>query len=243
LDERGIQQVLDLRSDQQGFTDYDGHLIAAAWPHCPATPPELGTIASLPPQPTHQQREDYTSKVNARFSYAAKPKELFKAGSGRWICPARVEKVGCSIRGAESIQIAREKGLPIIENPPPEDLQPAMCKNGDVTFRANKPAQKTLFKVSQRFYWGSEDWQDHYRLRGCIERFFGYAIMHQGLQRDAHAFRGLGMATLITAAIFANANINKLRLWAQNEENPPEHPLLFTLTAEEEGESELGYAA
>lgn len=243
LDARGISQVLDLRSDQQGFTDYDGHLIAAAWPHCPATPPELGTIPNLPPQPTQSQREEFTNKINLRKSYAGKPKERFKDGKGRWGCPATAGQVGCPLKGPESIQIARERGLPIVQNPPAENMQPAMCRNGSVQFSAQTPPQQTLFKLSQRFYWGSEEWQSLYRLRGSIERLFGYAKKHQGLQRDAHAFRGLGMATLCTAAIFANANINKLRLWAQKEETPPDHPLLFTLAAEEEDEYELDYAA
>ena len=243
LDERGISQVLDLRADQQGFTDYDGHPIAAAWPHCPATPRELGTIPSLPPQPTESQREEYSARIRERASYAGKPNGRFKDGKGRWGCPARAGQVGCPIQGPESIQIAREQGLPIVHNPPAKELQPAMCRNSSVQFAARTPAQKSLFKTSQRYYWGSEEWQNLYRLRGAIERYFGHAKKHQGLQREAHAYRGLGMATLVTASIFANANIRKLRKWAQGEQTPPDHPLLFTLAADEDEVTETPFAA
>jgi hypothetical protein len=228
LDRRGIRQVLDMRKDQQGFTDFDGHLVAAGSVHCPATPRELGNIPTLPPNPSAGQRMEFQAKIQARFAYAGRAHSQFQDGKGRWECPALSGKVGCPLRGPESLQLARERGVPIITNPPEPGSEPVMCKKETVTISVRTPEQKKLFKVAQRTYWGSAEWQDLYRLRGSIERLFGHTKKHHGLSKDTHAYRGLGMATICTATIFAHANINKLRLWAATLPTPPEHPLLFS---------------
>ena len=228
LNQRNIRQVLDIRDDQQGFMDFDGHLIGAAWVHCPATPLELGEITGLPPQPTAQQRMNFTNKIMERFAYAARRQNTLANGSSQWKCPALAGKVGCPLRGLESIQTARENGRPIVQNPPLEEDKPAMCCNDTVLITPRTAQQKILFKTSQRRYWGSKDWQETYKLRGSIERFFGHAKVHHGLVPEAHYFKGLGIATLCTSISIASTNISKMRKWASNEDTPPQHPLLFS---------------
>lgn len=236
INNRGISQVLDLRDDQQGFEDFDGHLIAAGWVHCPATPLELGTIATLPPQPTAQQRMTFNNRIMERKPYAARRHATLENGAVQWKCPAVAGTVGCAIRGPESIQFAREKNRPIVANPPRTEDKPALCCNETILITPQTKEQKILFKTAQKHYWGSNQWQDLYKLRSSIERYFGHAKEHHGLKRDAHAFRGLGMATICTTAVFTSTNISKLRLWAATQQNPPQHPLLFTTEIETETE-------
>jgi len=117
---------------------------------------------------------------------------------------------------------------PIVQNPPLEEGKPAMCCKDTVLITPRTAQQKILFKTSQRRYWGSKDWQETYKLRGSIERFFGHAKVHHGLVPEAHYFKGLGIATLCTSISIASTNISKMRKWASNEDTPPQHPLLFS---------------
>jgi hypothetical protein len=103
-----------------------------------------------------------------------------------------------------------------------------MCCSETVLITPRTPEQKKLFKISQKRYWGSRDWQDIYKLRSSIERYFGHMKEHHGAKRQAHAIRGLGMATLCTSISFASTKIPRLRKWATTQENPPQHPLLFS---------------
>ena len=110
---------------------------------------------------------------------------------------------------------------PIVQNPPLEEGKPAMCCKDTVLITPRTAQQKILFKTSQRRYWGSKDWQETYKLRGSIERFFGHAKVHHGLVPEAHYFKGLGIATLCTSISIASTNISKMRKWASNEDTHP----------------------
>jgi hypothetical protein len=53
---REIDQILDLRADEQGWSDLDGVRFAASVPHCPAAPDALGTIAIPGPDATRKKK-------------------------------------------------------------------------------------------------------------------------------------------------------------------------------------------
>jgi len=103
--------VNDLSKNQQGFTDLDGIKIAAAWPHCPATPPELGNIPRLGPQPSTKEVREFERKIAERELYAMGVQKKFTEDSGRFICPAAAGKIGCPIRGKANMDKANEEGL------------------------------------------------------------------------------------------------------------------------------------
>lgn len=136
---RGVKQVHDLREDETGFKEWNGALMAAGVPHCPATPARLGAIAplGLPPgdDATEQQRQDHASRKAAfdsaiaeREQYAAtRHSPLDEQGTSRWICPACSGKIGCPLRPG-TVQVAQDTGLPIVASPPDPDHAPAICR-------------------------------------------------------------------------------------------------------------------
>lgn len=232
LHARGMQQVVDLGKNQQGFKDFDGIKIAASWAHCPRTPAEYGTIEALPVLPGIARISRYTDRIEQRFAYAMDRKDWAPNGGVRLICPALGGKVGCGVRGENNVQVARENGLPIIVNPPSGDNVPLCCQPEEKSFtlRPETQEQKVALKLMQEHYWGSESWQNIYRQRGSIERLFGHAKQNQALEKKTFAYIGIGMATIVVATIFAEVNIRKLECWAEVQEELPTHPLIIDLT-------------
>ncbi len=227
--DRGMQQVVDLTKTQQGFKDFDGMKIAASWPHCPATPPEHGTIPTLGMLPSLDQSNRFTKRIENRFAFAMDRKETVTGGGIRYVCPAITGKVGCPIRGENNVQVSRENGLPIITNPPAGETLPPSCnpKDASFTLRAETVQQKVALKLRQEHYWGSKMWQKMYRKRGSIERLFGHAKQNQALEAKTFAYIGIGMATIAVTTIFAEVNIRKLECWAEVQNTLPEHPMLI----------------
>ena len=226
LDYRGINPVNDLSHNQQGFTDFDGIKVAAAWPHCPATPPELGNIPTLGPQPTVEEVRKFESKISERELYAMATQKKFTKDTGRFSCPAVVGKVGCPIRGRASMDWANENGLTIVMNPPEGDHLPLCCVNETFTLNVKTNAQKSAFRNFQHRYWGGKKWKALYRCRSSIERVFGYAKQHYRLDRNTYSYRGFGLSTVVLTALFAEVNIRKLEKWAAEGNRVIDHPIL-----------------
>jgi hypothetical protein len=234
LDERGINPVNDLSRNQQGFKDFDGLKIAAAWPHCPGTPNELGNIPTLPPQPTPQERSDFNQLIEERQKYALGVNKSFTKNKGRYVCPAIQGRVACKLRSQSLLNAGNEEGLTIVQNPPQGPHLPTCCTESTHQIKIVTPEQKIAFRNHQKVYWGSLKWQELYKQRSSIERLFGYAKRSYRLDRNTFEFRGFGLSTVVLTTLFAEINVQKLQLWAQNQEQAITHPTLENPYMDEE---------
>ncbi|MDP5182389.1 hypothetical protein QOZ88_07040 [Blastococcus sp. BMG 814] len=136
---RGIHPVVDLRSDEQGFRDYNSTRIAAGWPHCPATPDRLGTLPRPAPNAGEADRTAFQEQIAERFPYAMRRVgSHIPDGRTRWECPARAGKLGCPLV-AGTVQVARELQLPVITAPPAEPEREACCTQRTFMIRVQQP--------------------------------------------------------------------------------------------------------
>ncbi len=236
LNERGINPVNDMMGNQQKFKDFDGMKIAAAWPHCPATPPELGTIPTLGPQAGAEEVVAFRRLTSQRFLYAMGVHTKMKDNKARYICPALMGKVSCTLRGQKNLDTGNSQGRTFIQNPPQGPNLPACCiaENESFTLKIETPEQKSAFRNHQNIYWGSDEWRELYKLRSSIERVFGYAKSAFRLDRNTFDFRGFGLSTVVLTTMFAEINVRKLALWAEEQKHPISHPTLANPYMEEE---------
>ena len=244
---RGIEQVADAHSADQGFKDWGGMKIAAGWAHCPSTPDRLGKIPALGPNSPQEDVEKFTALVEERRAYSAKRiNPLDKTGRIRFGCPALNGTVGCSLRpGTEATAIGFN--LPIIENPPSEIGRPALCTQMSVQLKIKTDEQKKAMKLHQREYWGSQKWRENYARRTFVESWFGVLKndTSTGFHRGSHQFVGLPMVTIALALAASTSNMQLLRAWHEETGlGDPTHPILqadepfhgFTQLTEEQAE-------
>lgn len=215
---RGIEHVVDLRVDDQGFVMWEGTLIAAGWPHCPATPSELGDIRKPDvDKGTKKEWRVFFDKIKRRFQYAAERTAPLKAdGKSRWGCPAFCGKLGCLLIPG-SVEAARAAGLEIVQNPPSPDNAPRICTQSTIGLHITTDAQAKAMKVNQKFYWGSEKQQGLYNRRTYVEGWFGILKGDSAAnkKRGSNLYRGLPLVTLEVAAFSVTANLIALRKWHQ----------------------------
>ena len=121
LTKLGVKQHHDLRSDEQGFTDYKRIRYAGGWPHCPATPDHFGVIVKPAVTASKADLDRFRADVSAREPYALKIlNHPSSKGPMRGVCPALYGKVGC-VNCPGTKAAAQATGKPIIENPPNEE--------------------------------------------------------------------------------------------------------------------------
>lgn len=209
LTRRGIHQVLDLRSDEHGWHDYNGARIVDGWPHCPATPDKLGVIQRPGPGAKPAQVKEFAAKIQLRQRYAmrrvAGPDDT---GKTRWECPAIAGTIGCPLReGSE--QVARELGLPIVQNPPREHA-PKCC-----TQRTTLIPPGEHMKHAQDDYWGSAAWKHSFDRRTYVEGIYGNLKnpSTENVRRGHFRVMGLPLVTLLLAIAVAACNLRQLRNW------------------------------
>ena len=206
--ERGVTQHVDLRQDQQGFTDYKGMRMAAGWMHCPATPDHLAVINSPGPSASRQEKERFRASIAERWQYAFHRHRRMTAKSGaRWICPALDGKVGCPLRTG-TVEVALRNGKPVIGNPPAKETAPKCCVNKTVGTKAD--AQP---KVVQKYYWGSEKWRARYNGRTYVEGVFGNIKnpSTENIRRGHFQIVGLGKVTFFVGIALVAYNLRMLR--------------------------------
>lgn len=240
--ERRIKQVFDLRGDQVGFKDWNGALMAAGVPHCPATPIRLGDIKPLGPAPmAHATKEEwdayalrktkFESDIAERQAFAAtRHAPLDTNGQSRWICPAADGKCGCPLRTG-TVAVALQHSLPIVANPPAREEAPAMCRQRTFSLRIETPEQAVIMKSNQDLYWGSPEHQAMYRKRTHVEGFFGNfkGDNAAGKNRGTSLYTGLGHESLEAAMFAVAANIRAFRSWHLSTGlGDPNHPILYT---------------
>ena len=159
LMKRGIEQVVDSHANDQGFKDWNGMMMAAAWAHCPGTPDRLGTIPTLPPDPAPGQVETFNALINERRAYAAKRiNPLSTNGKARYGCPALDGAIGCPLR-PETMATAVQANLPIVTDIPNEVGRPKLCTQESVQIKITKKDEEIVMKMHQRYYWESKSWR------------------------------------------------------------------------------------
>lgn len=227
LIDRNIEQVVQLRAPDQGFTEWDGMLFTAGHAHCPATPQNLGAI----PQPgfdaTDAEWGQFFTRIHERMPYAAQKRSpLNTEGESRWSCPALNGSVGCPLRPG-TLKAARTLNLPIIHNPPKHP--PSICTQKSVGLKIATSKQAVLLKSHQRHYWGSRKQMALAGRRTFVEGFFGVlkGDTAAAKRRGSSLYTGIAHAALEAAVFAAIANIISLRAWHRETElGDPNHPIL-----------------
>lgn len=212
LRDHGIRQVLDLRADEHGFHDVDGTRVTAGSPHCPATPDVYAKHVRPAPadDPTPEDFRRFEDFIEARQQWALQRRSTPWASKIRYSCPARSGTLGCAlVEGSDDV--AREVGLPIVENPPDPTTAPKCCTQRTVTLDAAAIGEKHI----QERYWGSAAWYAAYRKRTHVESWFGTAknpskstVSRQASYADCRGLRLLYVAVAATAT-----NLLLLRRW------------------------------
>jgi hypothetical protein len=239
LRRRGIKPIHDMHQNDQGYTHLDGLKFAAGWPHCPATPEDLGVIRRPGFAATADEWEQFRASIERRRTYALRRiNDYNENGRTRWQCPALAGSCGCTMRpttvnaAQEATRQAAARGeqvfIPIITNG--ADFQPATGP-----WNCCKPDAKTIsvadgpyMKMYQEHYWGSIEWETEWNLRTFIEGWFGVVKNPTVAGMDRHFYRGVGTAHVSIAVLFAAVvtNVHLLRKW--NDETglaPQTHPL------------------
>ncbi len=226
LAERGVTQVFDLRADQHGFTELDHTRWAAGWPHCPATPDDLGTILRPAPNASKKDKETFRRRIKLRQRYAFRRVTSYSAdGTARWECPAMAGTAGCPLRPG-TVEAHVELGGVIIENPPDptgEDF-PTCCSQRTVTINPGR-----LRKLQQDDYWGSDTWERENAKRTYVEGSYGNRKnpSTEDLRRGHVRLTGIAAVQVATAMAAAAYNLRMLRNWHDRTgAGDDDHPLL-----------------
>ena len=224
---RDINQVVDLRVDDQGFKEWNGVLIAAGQPHCTATPVHLGTICRPEKGASEADWKKFSQLISEREAYSTSmPSPLNADGSFRVGCPALAGTIGCPLRPG-TVPAARQLGLPIVINPPASDEAPTICKQDSVGFKITQPKHASMMKVHQKTYWGSLKHLILNNRRTYVEGWFG---MFKGdssacKKRGSSMYIGLAHAHLEAVAFAVVANLIALRSWDKETGlGDPNHP-------------------
>ena len=205
---RGIQQHVDLHPKDQGFRDYDGMKMAAAWMHCPCTPDRLGTITDPGPTATEEAHKAFIALIDERQQYAFRRVARQTATTGaRWECPALNGTVGCPLRQG-TVEVAQLNGLPVIVEPPDPATAPKCCTQRTVSTGLDAQA-----KIEQEHYWGSKKWRKRYNHRTYIEGAFGNVKnpTTENVERGFVRVFGLGRVTFAIGIALIACNLRMLR--------------------------------
>jgi hypothetical protein len=227
LIKRGIRQIADLRSDQQGFTEYERMRFAAGHAHCPSTPDGLGVIPKPGPFAPETTWQYFHSEIERRHQFTLRVvNQLDQTGAIRCECPSVAGKVGCPLRPG-TVEVALQLGLPIIEHPPTTadgEPLPDCCTQGTVLVRPPEQILKTI----QPFYWGSRKWRRHYRRRTYVEGSYGNRKNPSTENMRRGMFRSVGVtwANLVIAMAAASYNTRMIRNWHDRTGLQADHPLL-----------------
>jgi hypothetical protein len=229
LTKLGVKQHHDLRSDEQGFTDYERVRYAGGWPHCPATPDSYGVITKPAVIASRADKNRFREDVNAREPFSLMilqhPTSTLPM---RGVCPALAGKVGCA-NCPGTTATAQLKGQPIIENPPNEAIDgeplPKVCRKGSVTLR---PPEKVR-KLHQIHYWGGQAWEKMFARRTYVEGSYGGRknVSSENMRRGQFQSMGLPWANVVVSLVAASYNLRLLQNWHDRSgDGDPNHPLL-----------------
>lgn len=220
---RGIEQHLDLRADEHGFTESDSLRWAAGVAHCPATPDRFRTIPRPGADADKDTQRAFHAEIERRSAYALAIHDRPDAnGTHRCVCPAVAGKVGCPLR-PETLQASLQLGLPIVDSPPSTDTGeplPKCCTQQ--TVRVTPPDSQ--FKLMQRRTWGSERWLRIWNRRSYVEGSYGNRknTSTENLRRGQFQVFGLVWAHIVMGLVNASYNLRMLENWCDRH---PDHGL------------------
>jgi hypothetical protein len=226
---RGISQHHDMRTTDQGFTEYNRMRFASGWAHCPATPDGLGVITRPGPFATQEQREAFSAEIDKRRAYRMRRVNQPDAnGATRYQCPALAGTVGCPLR-AGTDQTMLRLGQPIIERPPDEarDSEPLPACCTQQTVKVTPPEK--IRKLAQPLYWGSKEWARMFSMRTYVEGSYGNRKnpSTENMRRGMFRSTGLVWVNLTVALAATSYNMRILRNWQERTGlGDPGHPLL-----------------
>jgi hypothetical protein len=213
LNERGIKPIFDMHQQDQGFRLHEQVPWAAGHPHCPRVPQHLGNIPTLSPSASPEQVAHFRERIEERMQYAAKIlSPLNDEGKVRFQCPALDNKIGCEIR-LGTVTMAKELGLPVVENPPSGDNAPKICCQKSMLLDIHDPESLGVLKNHQNPIWGSQEWRRLYSRRTFIEGWFGTIKDTVGLKRRSIRVNGIAMNFLSISVYSALTNRRHLRRW------------------------------
>ncbi len=239
---RGIDQVVDLHSNDHGFRDYNGAKLAAAVLHCPGTPEYLAVIKNPGPSASLENKTRFRELIDIRQQYAFPSVSL--QPRRRATCPALAGKVGCPLREG-TVEAAVAGNRLVVLNPPALKMAPLCCTQSTVEIKEDGQS-----KLWQKEYWGSKRWSRSYDRRTYVEGAFGNLKNASGenLSRGFFRITGLARVTLFLGIAATAHNMRQLGNWNDRTLNgDSDHPLLapdsetlhVRLTLEEYGAVEI----
>lgn len=231
LTERGINQVLDLRSDEYQVLRMPEATLAGGCAFCPA----MQTQALEEQRPnlfaSHDEHKGYMIRRDELRKKAFRVKERISVtNSVKLSCPALGDNptVACPFR-PNSMLVAAERGLEIM-NTDNLELEPGQerprCCTQD-SFRLTFP--ESAAKLYQNTPWGTSEWYEEYGGRSYVEGVFGNLKnpRTENLSRGSIQKSGMVWTELVIALMAAVYNIRVIRNRHERMENDPiDHPLL-----------------
>jgi hypothetical protein len=222
LRENGWNQAVDMRENDQRWTDVRGMRITAGSPHCPATPDHFEKITK-----PWGKKDAFHEEVSRRQDWALKlHSEDPVRGTRRYMCPALAGTLRCPLR-PESLVLPADR--PLVENPPAAATAPDCCTvKATVTISATDPNARA--RLWQPHYWGTPEHTRQVDLRTSVEQYFSRMKDANGndMSRGFVRVTGLARVTLAVALQAVATNISELETWAAEygDERSPGHPLL-----------------
>ena len=222
LREAGWNQAVDMRENDQRWTDVRGMRVTAGTPHCPATPDSFEKIAK-----PWGKKDDFHEQVARRQDWALKlHAEDPIRGTRRYMCPALAGTLRCPLRPASLVLPADR---PLVENPPAAGTAPDCCTvKSTVTIAATDPNARA--RLWQPYHWGTREQTRQMDLRTSVEQYFSRMKDSNGndMSRGFVRVTGLARVTLAVALQAVATNISELETWAATygDERSPGHPLL-----------------
>jgi len=199
----GWWQVVDMRENDQSWTDVRGTRVTAGWPHCPATPDEMERIPKpFAPGPV------FFGAIEKRFAYALDLHAEDPDGlTRRFTCPALRGKVRCANRPKS---LAADASLPRVENPPALDTAPDCCKQTTITVQSDDRNAKG--RLWQPRYFGTPEQVEQLNRRTSVEQAFARLKSKDGTNMGRGFVRVTGMArvTLAVGLMAVATNIREL---------------------------------
>jgi hypothetical protein len=173
----GVHLTFDLKESDIGVSStYKGALIIDGWPHSPGLPAHLKVIKRPGLGAKKTAWDTYNKKMKQREAYQYLPHATPGVSSARVASPAHRKQIGCRAakiptpNGAPTCRVAHAPG--------------DACGLKTMTFSSSVAPRTFQFPV-----YGTKDWNEIWRKRSAVERFFGHLQSDHGAAFRAGRFR------------------------------------------------------
>ena len=222
LREMNIRQVVDIRPEQHGASDYCGALMIDGQPHCPQTPEHLRVITKpaycTKDKPTkndtakdrarksrnNEAIDQFHANIAEREKYAFQLNATTKTGQ-QFICPAKSGKVRCT---GCPLSLGAPDDLPLLENPPAEPGRACTQRTILVPWSVDP-------KIRQHHRWGSPEWCASFGRRSRVEGLFGMLQGAGSGSVNSNWIRVVGLVNtgIMIAIALVAANLDAMERW------------------------------